>query len=53
MADTFDLDFIPDDEGCPLCGGAGILDDECTWGEDTCCCLVREPPTCPECHGHG
>ncbi len=45
------LDY--EDEGCPMCGGIGLLEDECTCGDDTCCCLVPTPPICPECKGNG
>lgn len=39
----------PDDDDCPDCGGEGYLLDECTCGEDTCCCAEPEPPRCIEC----
>lgn len=39
------------DEDCPMCGGSGVLDDECECMDDTCCCLVPTPPICPECGG--
>lgn len=38
-----------DDGDCPVCGGSGVLDDECTCMDDTCCCLYPTPPDCPEC----
>ena len=38
-----------DGEECLLCGGLGYLEDECTCGDDTCCCLEPERPDCPEC----
>lgn len=32
----------------------GLLEDEgCTCGEDCCCCLEPEPPTCDVCRGKG
>ncbi len=44
-----------DHDDCPLCGGAGVLEDECECQafEDTCCCLYPQPPVCPECKGAG
>lgn len=39
----------PDDSECWACGGSGVRDDECTCMDDTCCCLVPEPPECDEC----
>ena len=48
--DTIDMEvYEPGDVGCPVCGDTGVLDDECTCGQDTCCCLVPTPPDCPEC----
>jgi hypothetical protein len=48
--DDIDRDYFSDEgEECWQCGGSGVLDDECTCGEDTCCCLVPSPPPCPEC----
>ena len=38
---------------CPNCGGDGVIDGECTCMDDTCCCLVPEPPECDECEGAG
>jgi hypothetical protein len=39
---------------CWRCGGEGELDGEgCTCGEDTCCCLEPEPPSCDICNGAG
>jgi hypothetical protein len=39
---------------CWRCGGEGDLDGEgCNCGEDTCCCLYPEPPTCDICEGRG
>jgi hypothetical protein len=38
---------------CPACGGSGVIDDECTCMDDTCCCLVPTPPICSECNGRG
>lgn len=48
-------EYEQEDETCGMCGGAGILEDECTCMSvvDTCCCLEPEPPTCPECRGRG
>ena len=46
-----DDDFIEDDhEECYICGGIGYLENECTCGDDTCCCLNPTPPMCPECN---
>lgn len=42
-------DYPPEDDDCPMCGGTGFLEDECTCGDDTCCCLYPDPPLCPEC----
>lgn len=39
----------PSDAECWNCGGEGYLDDTCTCGEDTCCCLEPTPQACPEC----
>jgi hypothetical protein len=44
-----DATLHQDDEDCWMCGGSGVLEDECTCGDDTCCCLEPEPPECPEC----
>jgi hypothetical protein len=41
--------FCDEIDDCPVCGGTGVLEDECTCGEDTCCCAEPEPPECPEC----
>lgn len=38
---------------CWNCGGSGDIEDDCTCGEDTCCCLDPEPPICSECRGKG
>lgn len=38
---------------CWNCGGMGYLEGECTCGEDCCCCLDPEPPTCDVCEGKG
>ena len=44
----------PDDrDECWMCFGLGEIEDDCTCGEDTCCCLYPEPPICSECHGSG
>lgn len=52
-----DDDLIDFDDGnwveCWQCGGFGDLDGECTCGEDTCCCLYPEAPTCDICGGKG
>lgn len=48
-----DHEYWDDDDVCGACGGAGVFEDECTCGDDTCCCLVPEPPICPECKGNG
>lgn len=44
------LDYCDDGE-CHLCGGSGVLDDECECSafEDVCCCLHPTPRECPEC----
>lgn len=44
--------WADDEDACWMCGGLGVLEDECTCGEDTCCCLEPEPPICPECGGN-
>lgn len=47
-------DHLYDDDGdCALCGGAGVIEDECTCMDDTCCCLNPSPPVCPACKGRG
>jgi hypothetical protein len=53
-ADQLDLVemFMDLEEDCPACGGSGVIDDECECMDDTCCCLVPQPPLCPEC-GYG
>lgn len=38
---------------CWNCGGEGVIDGDCTCGEDTCCCLDPEPPICDVCGGKG
>lgn len=38
---------------CWNCGGEGFMEGDCTCGEDTCCCLEPDPPTCRVCHGRG
>ncbi len=40
---------------CWNCGGFGEHSDECRCQdfEDTCMCLVPEPPVCRECKGSG
>ena len=38
---------------CWACGGEGDIEGDCTCGEDVCCCLEPEPPTCSECKGTG
>lgn len=50
--DEFWCDEI-DDDACFTCGGSGVIEDECTCMDDTCCCLYPRPPTCPECKGRG
>lgn len=43
-------DACDDDESdCWMCGGSGVMEDECDCGDDTCCCLEPNPPPCPEC----
>lgn len=48
LADCVDLD------DCHMCGGSGVLDDECECSafEDVCCCLQPMPRECPECRYH-
>ena len=53
MTHPHQYDYPPEDDDCPMCGGTGFLEDECTCGDDTCCCLYPDPPLCPECHGGG
>lgn len=48
--DEMEADF---DDGCPNCGGEGVIEGECTCGEDTCCCLEPTPPVCRTCGGKG
>ncbi len=50
---TQDDDDFSEDEACWSCGGAGEHIDECICMDDTCCCLVPEPPICDECGGSG
>ena len=38
---------------CWNCGGDGVIEWECTCGEDTCCCLNPTPPKCEICDGRG
>jgi hypothetical protein len=38
---------------CWQCGGEGVIEGECTCGEDCCCCLEPEPPVCDICRGKG
>jgi len=40
---------------CPVCGGSGVLEDECECMaiEDVCCCRNPKRPICPECNGAG
>ena len=38
---------------CGYCGGAGCFEDDCTCMDDTCCCIIRDPPVCEECGGSG
>lgn len=48
--DTWKATNPSDDDGeCHLCGGSGMLEDECTCMDDTCCCLEPDHPPCPEC----
>jgi hypothetical protein len=37
---------------CGYCVG-GFREGECTCGEDCCCCLYPDPPTCDVCLGTG
>lgn len=57
MSETGPIDFSEFDEwiDCWVCGGEGVLDDECTCQSvvDTCCCLAPTPPVCRECGGNG
>lgn len=45
-------EFVDEDDGCPMCGGDGVVMlSECgpgEWGEDTFCEVDRIVP-CPEC----
>lgn len=36
---------------CDHCGGTGEGAHDC--GEDTCCCLVKDPSVCEWCDGAG
>jgi hypothetical protein len=38
---------------CWNCGGSGVMEDDCTCMEDTCCCLAPKPPDCLLCRGRG
>lgn len=38
---------------CYNCGGEGVIDGDCTCGEDCCCCAEPEPPVCGHCRGVG
>jgi hypothetical protein len=38
---------------CGWCGGDGVVEGDCTCGDDTCCCLYPEPPVCPHYRGAG
>ncbi len=38
---------------CSQCGGEGVIDGDCTCGDDTCCCLYPDPPDCALCEGAG
>lgn len=44
-----EIDADMDDGECPYCGGEGVIEGECTCGDDTCCCLVPDPPPCSHC----
>ncbi len=44
---------MDDDRTCWSCGGEGYHDGDCTCWEDTCCCLVPDPPVCDLCGGTG
>lgn len=44
-----EIDAEMDDGECPYCGGEGVIEGECTCGDDTCCCLEPDPPPCPHC----
>lgn len=46
-------DFLNDFGDCPTCGGTGVIEDDCTCLDDTCCCLQPTPPTCDDCGGAG
>lgn len=39
--------------GCWRCTGDGVVDGECTCGEDCCVCAEPEPPVCDHCRGKG
>jgi hypothetical protein len=50
------VSFEPDGSywiSCWACGGMGFYESDCTCCDDTCCCLVPEPPSCSECKGTG
>ena len=51
--DEIDAMIEAGDDDCPMCGGTGVYEGECECGDDTCCCLVPTPITCPECGGRG
>lgn len=48
--DTWKADYPAEDDECPMCGGDGLLEYECTCGEDCCCCAEPDHPPCPECN---
>lgn len=41
------------EDECWNCGGEGVIDDDCTCMDDTCCCLYPVPPDCSVCGGAG
>ncbi len=44
--------MVSEEDYCWNCA-EGLLDGDCTCGEDTCCCLFPEPPTRDICGGTG
>lgn len=50
---TTDYENADEEHECIACDGLGYFPDECTCGDDTCCCLEPENPDCPECDGSG
>ena len=56
LRDHIQANYGPADEvwfDCSECGGEGFVEGECTCGDDCCCCLEPDEPTCGHCSGRG